>query len=161
MCTAPLPLDVNPIAVDKYISYEYWEARTTFTPCPKHNAKLPTIRKSAHRKPTTVFFNSSSGTAMIEAVNVQHVSIFGTCEDVRHLAHPSYNVTINSHNSQSTLHTDSHASYTGTVQRGWRTILGAKPQFLYLYMYIYSFLLKMTNISQNTDISSWDTLYNL
>ena len=72
--------------------------------------KHHTIRNSAHRKPSTVFFNISSGTAIAEAVNLQHISTFGTCEDVRHFAQHSYNVTISSQNSQLTLYTDSHAS---------------------------------------------------
>jgi hypothetical protein len=43
----------------------------------------------------------------------------------------SYNVTINSHNGQLTLHTDSHASDSGAVRREGRTILGAKFKVLY------------------------------
>jgi hypothetical protein len=35
----------------------------------------------------------------------QHISIFGICEDLRHFPQHCYNVTINSHNGQLTLHT--------------------------------------------------------
>jgi hypothetical protein len=126
--------------------------RTTFTPCIEHLGKLPTIRKTAHSKPTTVLFNSSSGTAIAKAVNLQHIIIFGICEDVRHLAQHSYIVTINSHYSQLTLHTDSHVSYPGAVQRECGTILGAQSKLLYSelalslkpfaigHLYIYTFI---------------------
>jgi hypothetical protein len=103
----------------------------TFTQCIAHLVKHSTIRNSAHRTPPTVLFNSSSGTAIAEAVNVRHVSIFGICEDVRHFSQHSYNVTINSHNGQLTLHTDSHASDSGAVRREGRKILGAKSKLLY------------------------------
>jgi hypothetical protein len=43
-----------------------------------------TIRNSAHRKPSTAFFNSSCGTAIAEAAKVQHISIFSIHEDVLH-----------------------------------------------------------------------------
>ena len=76
-----------------------------------------TILNSAHRKPPAVFFNRSSGTTIAEALNMQHISIFGMCEDVRDFSKQSYNITINSHNSQLTLHTDSHAS---VAQQGGR-----------------------------------------
>jgi hypothetical protein len=39
------------------------------------------------------------------------------CDDVQHFSQHSYNVTINSHNGQMTLHTDSHASDGGAVGR--------------------------------------------
>jgi hypothetical protein len=92
---------------------------------------------------------------------------------VRHFSQHSYNVTINSHNGQLTLHTDSHASDSGAV-RPVRTILGAKFKLLYSeialfrklfeigHMYIYTFLLRMTNTmtSKNIDPSSWDTWYS-
>jgi hypothetical protein len=131
------------------------------------------IRNSAHRKPLTVFFNSSSGSTIGEAVNVQHISIFGICEDVRHFTQNSYDVTINSHNGQLTLDTDSHASDSGTVWRERRTILGAISKLLYSkialfrkpfgigHMYIYALLPKMTDTvtSQNINLSSWDTVY--
>jgi hypothetical protein len=60
-------------------------------------------------KPSMVFFNSSSGTAIAEAVNAQHISTVGICKDVQHFPQHSYNVTINSHNGKLMLHTDSHA----------------------------------------------------
>jgi hypothetical protein len=62
-------------------------------------------------------FNISSGATIAEAVNLQLISIFGICDDVRHFAQYSYSVTVNSYNGQLTLHTDSHASYSGAVQR--------------------------------------------
>ena len=40
----------------------------------------------------------------------------------------SNNVTINSHNSQLTLHTDSHASDSGAAWREGKTILGAQAK---------------------------------
>ena len=131
--------------------------RTTFTQCIEHLGKHCTIRNSAHGKPSTVFFNSSSGTTIAEAVNVQNISIFGICKDVRHFAQHSYNVSINIHNGQLTLHTDSHASCSGAVRQEGRTLLGAKSELLYSeiarsqklfgigHMYIYTFLLRMTN----------------
>jgi hypothetical protein len=88
------------------------------------------IRNSAHTKLLTVFVNSSSGTTIAEAVNVQHSSIFGICEDVRYFAQLSYNVIINSHNGQLTLHTGLHASYIGVVRGEERTIIGAKFKLL-------------------------------
>jgi hypothetical protein len=80
------------------MKHEHWK-RTTFTQYITHLVKHSAIRNSARRKPSTVFFNSSSGTAIAEAVNVQHISIFGIFEDVRHLSQHSYNVTINSHDA--------------------------------------------------------------
>ena len=76
-------------------------------------------------------------------------------------------------NGQLMLHTDSHASDSGTVRREGRTIPGAKSKQLYSEtalsrkpfgignMYLQSFSLRMANtmISQNIDLSSWDTLY--
>ena len=50
-----------------------------------------------------VFFNSSSGTTIAEAINVHNISIFGICEDMRHFSQHSNNDTLNSHNSQLTL----------------------------------------------------------
>jgi len=102
---------------------------TAFTQCIEHLVKHSTIRNSAHRKPSTVFFNSSSGTTIAEALNIHHISIFGICEDVRHFSLHSNNVTINSHNSQLTLHTDSHASDSGTAWQEGRTILGAQAKY--------------------------------
>jgi hypothetical protein len=70
---------------------------------------------------------------------------------------------------------DSHTSDGGTAGREGRTLLGtqAKPlhsqmavsgkPFLIGHMFILTFLLIMTNtmISQNIDLSSWDTLYSV
>jgi hypothetical protein len=50
-----------------------------------------------------------------EAVKEQHISIFGNCEEGWHFSQQSYNVTINSHNNQLMLHTNSHASDLQTV----------------------------------------------
>jgi hypothetical protein len=94
---------------------------------------------------------------------------------VRHFAQHSYNVTINSHISQLTLHTDSHVSDSGEAGREERTILGAKAKPLYsqmalsrkpfgiAHMFIQTVFLRMTDTmtSQNIDLSSWDTLYKL
>jgi len=73
--------------------------RTAFTQCIEHLVKHSTIRNSVHREPSTVFFNSSSGTTIAEAINIHHISIFGICEGVQHFSQHSNNVTINSHNS--------------------------------------------------------------
>jgi hypothetical protein len=92
---------------------------------------------------------------------------------VRQFSQQYYNVTVNSHNGQLTLHTDSHDLDSGAVRREGRTILGAKSELLYSeiplsrkrfgigHMYVHNFLLRMTNImtSYGTDLSSWDTLY--
>ena len=51
--------------------------RTSFTQYIEHLVKHSTITNSAHRKPSKVFFNSSSDTTIAEAINIQHVSIFG------------------------------------------------------------------------------------
>ena len=105
--------------------------RTTITQYIELYIKQSMNRNSAHNKPLTVFFNSNSGTTIAEAVNVQHSSIFGICEDVRYFAQHSYNVIINSHNGQQTLHVDLHASYTGAIRREGRTIIGSKSRLLY------------------------------
>ena len=55
----------------------------------------------------------------------------GICEDVRHFSQHSNNFTINSQNSQLTLHTDSHATDSGAAPREGRTILGAQAKPLY------------------------------
>jgi hypothetical protein len=78
-----------------------------------------------------VFYNSSSGTTITEAVNAQRISIFGIREDVGHFSQHSYNVTTTSHNSQLTLNTNSQASDSGAVQQEGRTILGTKSKLLY------------------------------
>jgi hypothetical protein len=103
-----------------------------------------TNRNSARRKPSTVLFNSNSGNTIAEAI------------------------TVNSHNGQLTLRTDSHASDSGAVWRERKTILGPKSKLLYSeialsrkpfgigHMYIYNFLLTMadTMTSQNIGFSS-------
>jgi hypothetical protein len=92
---------------------------------------------------------------------------------VRHFSQHSYNVTINSHNGQLTLHTDSHASDSDTVRREGRKLMGAKSKLLYSERAlsqkpfgigrtcIYNLLLRMTDTmtSQKNDLSSWGTLY--
>jgi hypothetical protein len=89
------------------------------------------IWNSAHRKPSMVFFNSSSGTTITKAVNVQHISIFGMYEVAWHFSQHSYNVASNSHNNQLKLHTDSHASDSGKViWEGW-IIFDVKSELLY------------------------------
>ena len=75
--------------------------------------------------------NISSGTTIAEAINVQNMSLFSICEDMRCFAQHSYNAIINSHSCQLTLPTDSHASYSGAVRQEWRTVLGAKSKLLY------------------------------
>jgi len=80
------------------------------------------IRNSAYRNPSIVFFNSSSGTTILEAINIHHISIFGICEDVRHFSQHSNNFAINSHNSQQP--TDS--SHRFTCFRQWRSTAGGK-----------------------------------
>jgi hypothetical protein len=47
--------------------------------------------------------------------SIQHISIFGISEDVWRFSQHSYSVTINSHNGQLTLHTDSHAGRKDTI----------------------------------------------
>ena len=132
------------------MKHEHWEARKQ---CIEHFGKNPTIQNSAHRKPSKVFFNSSSGTIITEALNVEHISIFGICEEVRHFAQHYCDVTFANHNGQLTLD-DSHASDSGAVRREERTILGAKSKLLYSeialtrkafgigHMYIYTFCLQ-------------------
>jgi hypothetical protein len=129
---------------------------TTFTQIIEHLGRHSKIRNSAHRKPSTVLFNSSSGTTITEAVNVQHISIFGICDAVRHFSQHSYNIAVNSRNGQLTLHTDSHASDCGALRREERAITDAKSKLLYsetslslkrfgiecIYLYIYNFCLE-------------------
>jgi hypothetical protein len=93
---------------------------------------------------------------------------------VRQFSQHSYNVTVNSHNGQLTLHTGSYASEGGVVRRVGSRILRAKFKLLNSeialsrkpfemeHMYIYTFLFRMTDTmtSQNIDLSSWDTLYS-
>lgn len=89
------------------------------------------------------------------------------------IARSSSSSSVFTYNSQLTHHTDSHASYNGAVRRKWRTVLGAKSKLLVSeislfrqpfavgHVYMYSALLRMSNTmtSQNSDISSCDTLY--
>jgi hypothetical protein len=89
------------------------------------------VWNSVHKKPSTLFFNSSRGITIAEAVNRQHISILGIYEDVRDFSQYSYNVTINSHNGQLTLLTNSHASDSGAVRQEGRIILGPKSKLLY------------------------------
>jgi hypothetical protein len=133
--------------------------RTTFTLCVEHLGERSTIRNSAHTKPSSLFFNSSSGTTITEAAKVQHISIFGICEDVRYCAQRSYNRTINIHNGQLTLHTDLHASCSGAVPGEGRTIcLGNRNRTHRHIHFLLSLTVTMTY--QNIDLSSWETLYS-
>jgi hypothetical protein len=94
--------------------------------CIEHLGKHSMIWNSAHRKLLT-----------IAEANVQHISTFSICEDVWHFSQRSYNITINSHNGQLTLHTESHASDSGAVHWERRKILGANPNYCivkYLYL---------------------------
>jgi hypothetical protein len=135
--------------------------RTAFAQCIEH---LENTLNSAHRKPSAVFFNCSSGTTIAEAVKVQHASIFSIYEHV--------DISHNTHNSQLTLHADSQASDRGAEAREGRTMLGvqAKPPYSQMalsrkpfrtgHMFISTFLFRMTYTmtSQNIDNSSRDTL---
>jgi hypothetical protein len=64
----------------------------------------------------------------------ERVSMFGICEDVPYFSQNSYIVSMNSHNGQLTLHTDSHAAGKGntghqiqtTVQ--WNSCLGNRSE---------------------------------
>jgi len=102
----------------------------------EHFGKHPTNRNSAHRKPSTVFFNSSSGTTIAEAVNVQNISIFGICEDVRHFAQYCYDITVTStyhlvtiHNGQLALHFDSQISDSGAVRPEEKQYWAPNPNY--------------------------------
>jgi hypothetical protein len=67
----------------------------------------------------------------------------------------SSNSSLSTYISQLTIHTDSHASYSGTVRWQWRTILGAQSKLLYSeiavsrkphaigHTYIYTFCLEL------------------
>ena len=86
---------------------------------------------------------------------------------------PSYSSRVSTYTRQLTIHTDSHASYSGAARREWRTILGAKFKLLYSetalsrkqfvigHMYVYTFFCLEWPIlsTKNIDISFWDTLY--
>jgi hypothetical protein len=119
--------------------------RTTFTQCIEHLGKHSMIPNSAYRKPSTVSFINNSDAIIAEAVNIQHISIFSICEDVRHFSQYLQRPTDGSHRF--------------TCLRQWccmvRTILSAKSKLLYSeialgqkplrigHMYIYTFLLRM------------------
>jgi hypothetical protein len=121
------------------------------------------------RRPSTAFFNSSDGTTTAEAVNVQHISIFGICEDEGYFAN-SPRMSLSTVTTANWRITPIHMLYSGAVRREGRTILGAKSKlhseitqsrkkFGIGHMHIYTYLLRMTDTmsSQNTDLSSWDT----
>jgi hypothetical protein len=61
--------------------------------------------------------STSSGTTIAEQATLQHINIFGICVGALHLTQHPYSVTVNSYNSKLTLHTESHASYSGAVRR--------------------------------------------
>jgi hypothetical protein len=89
---------------------------------------------------------------------------------VRHFWQHPYDVTINSHNGQLTLHTDSHRSDSDAERLEGIEILSTESRLLYNeialsrkafgigYMYIYTFLLRLTETmtSQNIDLFSWE-----
>jgi hypothetical protein len=66
-----------------------------------------------------VFFNSSNGTTITEALKIQHISIFGICEDVLHFAQHYYNLTKANYHGQLPLNTDIHMLHT-VAQYGGR-----------------------------------------
>jgi hypothetical protein len=74
-------------------------------------------------------------------------SVFGICGDIRH----SYNVSINSHNGQLTLHTNSHAGGKDNIGRQIHTTAQ------------WNFWFRMTDTmtSQNTDLPPLDTYFAL
>jgi hypothetical protein len=99
-------------------------------------------------------------------------ALCNSCEDsIQHLwrcvtfSQHSYNVIINSHNGW---------RFTPIHRWEGRIILGTESKLLYskialsqtpfviCHIFMHTFLLRMTNTmtSQNTDLSSWDTLYN-
>jgi hypothetical protein len=71
-------------------------------------------------------------------------------------------LSLSNHNSQQTLHTDSHASDSGALRREGRKILRAKYRktFEIGLILIKLFFLRMTDTMTflNIDLSSWDTL---
>jgi hypothetical protein len=92
--------------------------RTTFKQCTEHLGKHSTIRNFAHRKkPTTVFFNTCSGTTIAEAVNVQHI---------RHLWRRAafFTTMLQRHHQQPQQ--PSEASRRFTCSRQWRSTAGGK-----------------------------------
>jgi hypothetical protein len=54
---------------------------------------------------------------------IEHISIFGICEDMPHFSQHSYSVTIDSHNGQLTLNTNSHAGGKDNIGRQIQTTL--------------------------------------
>jgi hypothetical protein len=144
---------------------------TTFMQYTEHLDRHFAIPNSMHRKPSVILFNSSNGTSVSKAVNIQHISIFGLYEGVWYCSQHSY-FTINSHNGQLMLYTDSHASYSSAIQQEGRTVLGTKSKLPYseialpqkpfgmghMYIYTFFFLRKMIDSMtfQNIDLSSWD-----
>jgi hypothetical protein len=78
------------------------------------------IRNSVHRKPLTEFFNNSSDTTIAEAVNMQHISICGICEDVRHFSQHSNDVDYQLSQRLS------DASHRFTCFRQWLSTAGRK-----------------------------------
>lgn len=71
-----------------------------------------------------VFFNSSCGSTIAEATDVQHISMFG-------ISTALLKCSVNSPNGQLMLHTDSHATDSGRVQQEGRTTLGTKSKLLF------------------------------
>jgi hypothetical protein len=53
----------------------------------------------------------------------EHIRIFCICKDVRHFSQHCYNVSINSHNGQLTLDTDSHAGGKDNIGHQLQTTL--------------------------------------
>ena len=80
------------------------------------------------------------------AVNVQHISIFGTCADMLHFAQHHYGVTVNSYTGKLTLHTDAHAS----VWREGRTVLGATSNLLYSEVTVLENVRSTTHVHKQT-----------
>jgi hypothetical protein len=72
-------------------------------------------------------------------------------------------LSMSNHNSQLTLHTDSHAPDIDALRWEGRKILRPKYRkpFEIGHTFIYTFFRRMTDtmISQNIDLSSWDILY--
>jgi hypothetical protein len=107
---------------------------TIFMQCIEYLGKPFTIRNPVHRKTTDVILQQQHWYYCCSSCRyiVHQHTIFGICEGVLHFSQHTYNVTINSHNSQVVLHTSSYDSNSGTVQwGGGRTILGAKSKLLY------------------------------
>jgi len=95
--------------------------RTAFTQCIEHLVKHSTIRNSARRKPSTVFFNSSSGTAIAAGTNLHHIN-----QHIRHWWRcAAFFTTLQQcHYQQSQQPND--ASHRFTCFRQWRSTVGGK-----------------------------------